>query len=140
MIPTTPFGSLDVVVEVRAAEAAARAARGVPGIVRLQPGVVGLVLQFLRETWERATGKALPDIAGVQADLERGPDGVVSGVALDVRLVVRLGHPVGEVATAVQRAVGAAVVAEIELPVTQVDVHVVEIDVYAGARDFGATG
>lgn len=46
----------DVLIEIRAAEAAATAARAVPGVVRLQPGLMGLVVQIASEAWERLTG------------------------------------------------------------------------------------
>ncbi|WP_379618173.1 hypothetical protein [Pseudonocardia sp. GCM10023141] len=124
---TSLFGSLDVVVEVRCAEAAAAAARAVPGVARLQPGVVGLLMQFVREGWQRATGLDLPDIAGVQAELEHdGTGGAASGVAIDVRVVVRAGFHTAAVAVAVQE----AVVAAVPLPVSGVAVHVVDVELH----------
>lgn len=114
------------VTEVRAADAAARAARAVPGVVRLQPGVLGLLGQFAAEAWGQATGEELPDIAGVQADLTDD-----AAVRLDLRIVVDGGYRAADVGVAVQDAVVAAVTAAVALRPAAVLVHVVEIDLDA---------
>ncbi len=115
-----------VLLEVRAADAAARAARAVPGVVRLQPGVWGLVGQLAARVWEQATGQALPDLAGVRAELV---DGI--GVAVDVQLVVDGGYQAAAVGTAVHDAVRAALTRAAGLVVTEVQVHIVEVDLTA---------
>ncbi|MEV6283904.1 hypothetical protein [Kribbella sp. NPDC051770] len=119
---TTPWapGALvppNLLVEIRAAEAAASAARAVPGVVRLQPGVWGLLRQFASQAWTQATGKALPDIAGVDADFKAGR------LRIELRIVVSVHHQAAEVG----EAVAAAVAAAIDTP-AEVLVHIVEID------------
>ncbi|WP_219418697.1 Asp23/Gls24 family envelope stress response protein [Pseudonocardia nigra] len=111
-----------VVTQVRAADVAARAARAVPGVVRLQPGVWGLVRQLAAEAFEQATGQQLPDIAGVQADLDD------DGVHLELQIVVDGGYRAGTVGAAVQHAVTAAVPAAIDRAVTAFTVLIVEIE------------
>jgi hypothetical protein len=115
----TDWAPDNLVEEVRAAEAAARAARAVPGVVRLQPGVLGLLGRLAAEAWEQATGMELPDIAGVHAEI--GAD----GMEVEVRIVVDGGYRAADVGVAVQVAVGAVV------PASAVRVHVVEIDLSA---------
>lgn len=122
----TDWAPENVVTEVRAADAAARAARAVPGVVRMQPGVLGLLGQLAGEAWEQATGEELPDIAGVAADLDDS-----GAVTLDLRIVVDGGYRAVDVGAAVQDAVAAAVGAAVSLPVDAVAVHVVEIDLDA---------
>lgn len=112
----------DVVIEVRAADAAARAARAVPGVVRLQPGIWGLVRQLAALAWERATGQDLPDIAGVQAELTDN-----GGIRVDLRLAVDGRRQVTAVGVAVQDAVTAAVSADVDIAVIAVRVHIVEV-------------
>ncbi len=112
----------DIEVEVRVAAAAAAAARVTPGVVRLQPGLWGLVQQLSREAWQRATGQAFPDIGGVEAEL----DGASASVELT--LVVDAGAPAVSVVAAVQRSVTEAVSAATGLRVRSVAVHICEID------------
>lgn len=114
----------DVVAEIRAADVAARA---VPGFVRLQPGVWGLVRQLAAQAFERATGQELPDIAGVQADLVDD-----DRVRLEVHIVVDGGYQAAAVGAAVQVAVTAAVPPTVDRLVTAVTVHVVEVDLRHG--------
>lgn len=107
---------------VTIAEAAATAARAVDGVVRLQPGLVGLLKQFAAQAWERATGRPMPDIAGIDVDLRA--DGTVH---LDVRIVTAIDRHTAAVGAAVHTAVTAAVeTATGRVP--QVRVRVVEID------------
>lgn len=112
----------DVVMQVRAAEAAAQAARAVPGVVRLQPGVWGLVRQLAAQAFEQTTGHELPDIAGVDADLTE------TGVTVELAVVVDYGYQAAAVGAAVQQAVQAAVVTTVDRPVTGVRVRIVEVD------------
>jgi uncharacterized alkaline shock family protein YloU len=110
-----------LLLEVRAAEAAATAARGVPGVACLQPGLWGLVRRLAADGFERLSGKALPDVAGVEADLVDG------GVRIDVRIVVDAPHQAAVVGGAVRGAVVEAVPAAVGLPVVAAAVHVVGI-------------
>ena len=106
----------NLLTEVKAADAAAQAARAVPGVVRLQPGVLGLLRHFAAQAWTQATGKALPDIAGVDADL------TADGLRIDLRIVVSVFYRAADVGEAVHRAV-ASVVED-----AQIHVHIVEVD------------
>lgn len=112
-----------VLLEVRAAEAAAAAARAVPGVAGLQPGLWGLVRRLAADGYERLSGRALPDIAGVEADLVEG------GVRIDVRIVVDVAHQAAAVGAAVRRGVVEAVPPAVGLPVAGAAVHVVGVRV-----------
>lgn len=111
------------VVAVRAAAAAAEAARGTPGVLRLQPGVWGLMRRFSQELWERATGQDYPDTAGVDAVL----DG--EQVRVEITLVTEGHEQAAAVVRAVQQAARHAVTDTTGLRVSVVAVHVTGIDV-----------
>jgi uncharacterized alkaline shock family protein YloU len=113
----------NLLTEIRVAEAAAKAARAVPGVVRLQPGVWGLLRQFAANTWTQATGKALPDIGGVDADLTADR----SQVRIELRIVVSVRFHATTVGEAVHHAVTDAVAAVTDKP-AQLQIHIVEID------------
>ncbi|TWD82518.1 cell envelope-related Asp23 family protein [Kribbella amoyensis] len=122
--PLRPHTPPDREVErIALAEAAAQAARAIPGVVRLQPGLVGLLKQLAAQTWERATGRPVPDVAGVDVDLTE------DRLKIDLRLVVTATHPAATIGEDTHRAVTKAVeartdrtptvrilIAEIELP------------------------
>jgi uncharacterized alkaline shock family protein YloU len=110
-----------IVTEVRAAEAAATAARAVPGVAALQPGLRGLVRRLAADAYERVTGTALPDIAGVNAALVEG------GVRLELSVVLDHGHQASAVGAAVQRAVLAAAPPVVDVAVVAAVVHVVGV-------------
>jgi len=55
------------VAEIRVAAVAAAAARAVPGVAHLQPGLWGLLQQVSTDLWTRLTGKPRPDTGGVEA-------------------------------------------------------------------------
>jgi uncharacterized alkaline shock family protein YloU len=116
-----------VVVEVRAAEAAARAARSVPGMARLQPGVLGLLAQLAAQSFARATGLKLPDIAGVRADL--ADDGAVG---IELQIVIDGGYQAAAVGAMVAQAVTEAVPAVAGVAVGAVRVRIVEVEVDLG--------
>ncbi|WBQ02810.1 hypothetical protein [Kribbella sp. CA-293567] len=129
---TTPWapGSLippNLLTEIRAAEAAAKAARAVPGVVRLQPGVWGLLRQFAAQAWTQATGKTLPDIAGVEADFGHNRE----ELKVEVRVVVSVAYQAAAVGAGVHAAVTAAVAGVVETPLV-VRVHVVEVELEGG--------
>ncbi|GAA1114722.1 Asp23/Gls24 family envelope stress response protein [Kribbella jejuensis] len=108
-----------VLHDIRYADSVARAARSVPGVVRLQPGVVGLLRQFAAQAWERTTGTQAPDTAGV--DVHLTADG---HARVDVRIVVDINHQAAEVGAAVHHAATQAIT---DRPVTA-RVHIVDID------------
>jgi uncharacterized alkaline shock family protein YloU len=110
------------VAQIGAAEAAAQAARAVGGVVRLQPGIKGLLRQFGAQAWQRATGREVPDTAGVAVDLS-DPD----QVRAEVRIVVGVDHLASEVGQKVHQAVTAALVVSTGRPAV-VRVRIVEFD------------
>ncbi|GAA4853534.1 hypothetical protein ACFQ34_01970 [Pseudonocardia benzenivorans] len=55
-----------MIEDVRTAADVATAARSVPGVRRLQPGLRGLVTQVTADAWRRLTSRAFPDFAGVE--------------------------------------------------------------------------
>lgn len=112
-----------LLTEIQAADAAATATRAVPGVVRLQPGVWGLLRQFAAHAWEHATGQALPDIAGVDADFTADRQ----QLRIDLRIVVSIHHQAAQIGTTVHAAVTAAVATVTDTPAA-VRVHIVEID------------
>ncbi|MEV6413635.1 Asp23/Gls24 family envelope stress response protein [Kribbella sp. NPDC051718] len=112
-----------LLTEIRVADAAATAARAVPGVVRLQPGVLGLLRQFAAQAWTQATGKALPDIGGVEVDLTSDRE----HLRIELRIVVSIHHQSAQVGEAVHQAVTAAVAGITGTP-AQIQVHIVEID------------
>jgi uncharacterized alkaline shock family protein YloU len=112
----------DAVAQIGAADAAAQAARAVGGVVRLQPGIKGLLRQFGAQAWQRATGRELPDVAGVEVDLS-DPD----QVSAEVRIVVGVDHLASEVGEKVHQAVTAALVVTTGRPAT-VRIRIVEFD------------
>lgn len=118
----------EVVARVRVAAAAARAARDTVGVVRLQPGLWGLVRRFSRTVWERVTGEDYPDTGGVEVTLDGARARVEITAVTDGRAQA------AAVARAVQDAVARAVPAETGLPVDVVAVHITEIDLYGLPR------
>jgi uncharacterized alkaline shock family protein YloU len=116
-----------LLTEIRIADAAATAARAVPGVVRLQPGVLGLLRQFAAQAWTQATGKALPDIGGADVDFVHDRE----HLRIELRVVVSIRHQAAQVGQEVHQAVTAAVAGTTDTP-PQVRVHIVEIDLEPG--------
>ncbi|GAB3838879.1 hypothetical protein [Kribbella italica] len=112
-----------LLTEIRAADAAAKAARAVPGVVRLQPGVWGLLRQFAAQAWTQATGKKLPDIGGVDAGFRTDHH----QLRIELRIVVSIHHHAAQVGQAVHDAVLTAVSAVTDTP-AQIRIHIVEVD------------
>lgn len=113
----------DILTEVRVAAATAQAARATPGVVRLQPGLWGLVRQFSQQVWERVTGNPYPDVAGVEVQLDDG------SATIELTLVTDGRRPAASIVAAVQRAVVKAVTTQTGLTGPNVAVHVCEIDI-----------
>lgn len=124
----TDWAPDDVVAEVRAADAAAQAARTVPGVARLQPGVLGLLAQLAAQAFEQATGLPLPDIAGVQADLAESPGGG-RALQIELQIVVEGGYQAAAVGAMVAHAVTEVVPAVAGVAVGAVRVHIVEVEI-----------
>jgi hypothetical protein len=116
------LGDAADVERVVLAEAAASAARGVAGVVRLQPGLMGLLKQFAAQAWERATGRPMPDVAGIDVDLH--PDGTVQ---VEARIVTAADYCAADVGTAVHTAITAALESLTD-QLIRVRIRIVEID------------
>ncbi|WP_427893372.1 hypothetical protein ACQHIV_10900 [Kribbella sp. GL6] len=116
----TPDDAAEV-ERVELAEVAAAAARSVAGVVRLQPGLVGLLKQLAAQAWERATGRPVPDIAGI--DVELRADGRVE---VGARIVTAATHRAAEVGAAVHASISTAV-ESVTGTAPQVRVRIVEI-------------
>lgn len=117
----TPPTSVVIREPVLAAVAAEAACR-VPGVVRLEAGVLGLVSGMVRGARERVCGRALADTDGVRVEV--GEDG--ARIAVD--LVVSGRDQAAAVAGAVRRTVGAAVTAATGVPVASVVVTILDVE------------
>lgn len=136
MIPDDPPHKPDEadVERVVLAEAAATAARGVAGVVRLQPGLVGMLKQFAAQAWERATGRPVPDVAGIDVDLHA--DGTIQ---VDARIVTAAHHSATDVGAAVHAAITTALQPLTNQP-TRVRVRIAEIDLESGLQSGNGSG
>lgn len=110
------------IVDIQIAAIAANAARSVPGVARLQPGLRGLVQQLGRELWEHLTGTPHPDIAGVDTTIDDD-----ATAAIDITLVTDGRRPATVIAADVQRTVISALSTHQAIPISTVAVHVCEI-------------
>ncbi|MDX3589635.1 Asp23/Gls24 family envelope stress response protein [Streptomyces sp. ID03-2B] len=93
----------------RLAEAAAEAARGVPGVAFLRPGVADLLRTRITGRTPLRTHLTGNRTSGVRVSRDEG-----DGWHLDIRLVLRSGHRVLDVTRLVQKAVLAALPEEQE--------------------------
>ncbi|WP_194818452.1 Asp23/Gls24 family envelope stress response protein [Nocardia sp. XZ_19_385] len=118
---TVPAAEL-VVGEPVIAGVAARAAARVPGVARLEPGVLGLVGQLVRSGRQLWSGQEPAPSAGVRV---RRAGGVVD---IQINLALSASGNVAEVGRAVQRAVAEAVTEATGAEVDSVRVYVVDIE------------
>jgi len=102
-----------------------RAATAVPGVVRVEPGLTGLVASVARATRQRLKGLDPAPTEGVRVTVEHDLAGA-SSVRLTVAVAVR-GRAV-EIGAAVQRAVAASVAASAGVTVSAVTVSIMDID------------
>ncbi len=116
--PVTEFVVADAVL----AGVAARAAAGVPGVLRLEPGVLGYLGHLARSGRHLWTGHQPAPSGGVR--IRRAGEWVQ--VQLD--LTVSAGSHVGEVGQVVQRQVSRAVTEQTGVSVDEVIVTVVDIE------------
>lgn len=118
-----------VIKEPVVAAVAVHAAQAVPGVVRLEPGLLGLVGSLARSASQRISGLDPAPTAGVRVSFERTlgapPD---QRVSLEVDMVTSGQDQAAAVAQAVQRAVSRAVTAATGLTVTGVTVSILEIE------------
>jgi uncharacterized alkaline shock family protein YloU len=118
MIVETEFVISDAVI----ASVAARAAETTSGVVRLEPGLKGLVTAWSRAARQRWKGLDPAPAEGVRV---RVMDGVVS---IHVDLVTSAVDQAAAVGQAVQRAVSRAVTVETGLVVDRVTVSILDIE------------
>jgi uncharacterized alkaline shock family protein YloU len=122
-IPPTAERTVD---ESVLATLAAHAALGTPGVVRLEPGLAGLLRQVTR-VGGRLAGTATP-AAGVTVRY----DGDIPVIHLDV--VISGERQAAAVGVATQRAVADAVTANTGVPEPVVTVSILDIELGARAR------
>ncbi|QFU89256.1 Asp23/Gls24 family envelope stress response protein [Amycolatopsis sp. YIM 10] len=116
-----------VIGEPVVAAVAAAAAAGVPGVARLEPGVLGLVGSLGRTLRQQVKGLDPAPTEGVRVSYEDNAE-----VRLEVDLVLSGSEQVAAVAQAVQRAVAGAVTAATGLAVASVSVAVLDVELRGG--------
>lgn len=119
--------TLDAVTEFVIADAviasvAARAAATTPGVVRLEPGLKGLVTAWTRATRQRWKGLDPAPADGVRV---RSAEGTVS---VQVDIVTSALDQAAAVGQAVQRGVTRAVAEETGIRVEEVSVSILDIE------------
>ncbi|MEW2087306.1 Asp23/Gls24 family envelope stress response protein [Streptomyces sp. NPDC005283] len=122
-----------VIAEPVIAAVGARAAVGVPGVVRLEPGLTGLASQVARAARQRIHGLAPAPTEGVRVTADRSA--VPPILRMSVDLVTSGQDQAGIVGQAVQREVTRAVAHATGLTPQAVMVSIMDIDTYrTGAR------
>ncbi|MFF0493389.1 Asp23/Gls24 family envelope stress response protein [Nocardia sp. NPDC003482] len=111
-----------VVTDAVIAGVAARAAASVPGVLRLEPGVLGLVGHLARSGRQRWTGQESAPSTGVRVRRAGG------WLAVHIDLSIAAGGRVGAVGEAVQRRVARAVAEQTGVTVDAVSVTVLDIE------------
>lgn len=111
-----------VIADPVIAGVAARAAIGTPGVVRLEPGLRGLVTAWTRAARHRWRGLDPAPADGVRV---RTTDGRVT---VEIDLVTASADQAAAVGRAVQRAVGQFVTAQTGLVVDEVSVSIMDIE------------
>ncbi len=111
-----------VIADPVIASVAARAALGTPGVVRLEPGLRGLVAAWTRAVRQRWKGLDPAPADGVRV---RTADGRVT---VEIDLVTASTDQAAAVGRAVQRAVGRFVTEQTGLVVDEVSVSVMDIE------------
>ncbi|MER5465980.1 Asp23/Gls24 family envelope stress response protein [Streptomyces sp. NPDC002668] len=117
-----------VIAEPVIAAVAARAAVGVPGVVRLEPGLTGLASQVTRSARQKIHGLAPAPTEGVKVTADRSA--VPSIRRVSVGLVTSGQDQAVAVGRAVQREVTRAVADATGLTPQAVVVSIMDIDVY----------
>ncbi|MBF6174862.1 Asp23/Gls24 family envelope stress response protein [Nocardia blacklockiae] len=111
-----------VVADPVLAGVAARAAAAVPGVLRLEPGVLGLVGQLARSGRQLLTGQESVPSGGVR--IRRAGE----WLKISVDLTVAAGGHVGDVCRDVQRSVARVVTEQTGVTVDEVSVTVLDIE------------
>ncbi|WP_328890768.1 Asp23/Gls24 family envelope stress response protein [Streptomyces sp. NBC_00316] len=117
-----------VIAEPVIAAVAARAAVGVPGVVRLEPGLTGLASQVARSVRQKINGLAPAPSEGVRVTVDCSA--VPSSLHVSVDMVASGHDQAGAVGRAVQREVTRAVADATGLTPQAVVVSIMDIDSY----------
>nr|WP_208406288.1 Asp23/Gls24 family envelope stress response protein [Amycolatopsis granulosa] len=111
-----------IVEDAVVAAVAAHAARSVPGVARLEPGVAGLVRGWGRARWQQVKGLTPAPADGVTVRRAGDEFEVCVGIA------TRAGTQVAAVALAVQHEVRAALIRDTGVVPGQVSVTVLDVE------------
>jgi uncharacterized alkaline shock family protein YloU len=108
---------------------AVRAAAAVPGVVRVEPGLVGLVGSVVRAARQRIKGLDPAPTEGARVEFERavGENDDVRTVRVEVDVVTSGQEQAAAVGQALQRAVAIAVTEATGLTVTEVRVSIIDV-------------
>ncbi|MFE7775184.1 Asp23/Gls24 family envelope stress response protein [Streptomyces sp. NPDC057445] len=117
-----------VISEPVIAAVAVRAAVGVPGVVRLEPGLTGLASQVARSVRQKINGLAPAPTEGVRVTVDHSAMPSILRVSID--LVASGQDQAGIVGRAVQREVSRAVATATGLTPQAVVVSIMDIDSY----------
>jgi len=110
------------------AAVAVHAAGAVPGVVRVEPGLVGLVGSVVRNARQRIKGLDPAPTEGARVEFEQAAGGNdETTVRVEVDVVISGQDQATAVAHAVQRAVASAVTEATGLTVAEVDVSIIDI-------------
>lgn len=115
------------VTAVQVAGLAAEAIRTVPGVAALQPRLHQLPWHWTQRVWTQATGRPLPDTAGVGVRMHDSTHPHGPGVEVEACVVLDGHLQAAAVAAAAQLAVADAVRQATALRVHRVEVYVCEI-------------
>jgi uncharacterized alkaline shock family protein YloU len=108
------------------AAVAVHAAAAVPGVLRVEPGLAGLVGSVVRAARQRIKGLDPAPTEGARVEFER-TDGGGRTVRVEVDVVISGQDQAAAVGHAVQRAVASAVTQATGLTVTEVGVSIIDI-------------
>lgn len=110
------------------AAVAVHAAAGAPGVVRVEPGLVGLLGSVVRTARQRIKGLDPAPTEGARVEFEKAAGGNdETTVRVEVDVVISGQDQATAVAHAVQRAVASAVTETTGLTVAEVDVSIIDI-------------
>jgi uncharacterized alkaline shock family protein YloU len=101
---------------------AVHAAAAVPGVVRVEPGLVGLVGSMVRAARQRIKGLDPAPTEGARVEFER-----TDIVRVEVDVVISGQHQAAAVGNALQRAVASAITEATGLTVAEVGVSIIDI-------------
>jgi uncharacterized alkaline shock family protein YloU len=122
-----------VLSEAVIAAVAVRGATSVPGVVRTEPGLSGLVYSLVRLARQRSKGLGPVPTEGVRVIVERDSAGA-STVRVEIAVCVSGQRKASVVGQAVQVAVARALVEATGLTPASVSVSIMDIDVVGAGR------